>query len=128
MVSFPIFTVETVDPTVRCFRSVAHAEGWLEVIDVENSEYRFWDRQGQRLEFRVEPKARRWLRLAGTGDDDVVGLRAAIARYAEALGVPASAVAQSSPADAVAYLANVDSQIDEAKRKRRRWYQFWRSR
>jgi hypothetical protein len=50
------------DSTVEVFNSTEQANGWLELIDVENREYTFLDERGFRLEPVFDPPIKkRWL-------------------------------------------------------------------
>lgn len=121
---FPVFVREVHDPggEVTLFRSHEDMEGYLEAIDVENEEFEAWDVNGERIRLEVVEERDHWLKIEGTGIADMNGLRSAVHKYAQTVGVPGSELEALSPVDAVERI----DQHEESRRRKRRWYQFWR--
>jgi hypothetical protein len=88
MSSSPIVVIERESGEVYLFRDVAHAEGYLEAIDVENGEYDAFDSEGTAQALGIVAKSGR-KQVEVVRDPDAApapdSLRAKLKRYFDAM-------------------------------------------
>lgn len=113
-IEFPVFIYAKDSGEIRRFESLYDLQYQLEEIDVENSEYLAWDKNGKAFSLAVQKPV--WLKLEPCAASQQADLKSCLQKYATTLGVTVQLKETSASEFSRAY-ERVET---EAKRRARR--------